>query len=80
MLQDTGLSLDDIEAILHADSVEEWKAIASERLTALDTEIRALQHARTYLEATLLCRFDHPATDCRIMGAEIDRRLASTSA
>jgi hypothetical protein len=23
-----------------------------------------------------LCRYDHPATDCRIMGAEIDRRLA----
>jgi hypothetical protein len=22
-----------------------------------------------------LCRFDHPATDCKIMGAEIDRRL-----
>jgi hypothetical protein len=23
----------------------------------------------------LLCRFDHPLTECRIMGAEIDRRL-----
>jgi len=22
-----------------------------------------------------LCRFDHPLTDCAIMGAEIDRRL-----
>jgi hypothetical protein len=24
-------------------------------------------------------RFDHPATQCHIMSAEIDRRLASTS-
>lgn len=23
------------------------------------------------------CRFDHPATDCTVMGAEIDRRLQS---
>jgi hypothetical protein len=23
------------------------------------------------------CRYDHPASDCKIMGAEIDRRLAS---
>ena len=31
---------------------------------------------RGYLEGALLCRFDHPLTDCSIMGAEIDRRLA----
>jgi hypothetical protein len=23
----------------------------------------------------LLCRFDHPLTECKIMGREIDRRL-----
>jgi hypothetical protein len=45
-------------------------------LELLDAEIERLQLARTWLEAALLCRFDHPATDCRIMGAEIDRRLA----
>ena len=78
MLQDTGLSLEEIEGILTADKVEEWKAIASARLAILDEEIRALEHARSYLEGSLLCRFDHPATDCRIMGAEIDRRLGST--
>jgi hypothetical protein len=27
--------------------------------------------------AALWCRFDHPATDCTVMGAEIDRRLQS---
>jgi hypothetical protein len=27
------------------------------------------------LAGALLCRFDHPATDCKILGAEIDRRL-----
>ena len=25
---------------------------------------------------SLLCRYDHPATDCQVMGAEINRRLA----
>ena len=79
MLQDAGLALDDIDEILHAASVAEWKAIASRRLTALDEQIAQLQHARDLLAGALLCRFDHPATDCNIMGAEIDRRLASPS-
>jgi DNA-binding transcriptional MerR regulator len=77
MLQDAGLSLDDIEGILGAGSVGEWKAIARRRLEALDEEIQRLVDARGYLEGALLCRFDHPATDCRVMGAEIDRRLAA---
>jgi MerR family redox-sensitive transcriptional activator SoxR len=76
MLQDAGLSLDDIAGILDAPDVATWKAIARARLEALDAEIDQLQQARAYLGGALLCRYDHPATDCRIMGAEIDRRLA----
>jgi MerR family redox-sensitive transcriptional activator SoxR len=76
MLQDAGLSLDDIEVILGASTVDEWKAVARERLVALDAEIARLQRARLYLDGALLCRFDHPVTECRVMGAEIDRRLA----
>ena len=75
MLQDAGLSLDDIEGVINAADAGEWKAIGRRRLDALDEEIARLQHAREYLEAALLCRFDHPLTDCAIMGAEIDRRL-----
>ncbi len=75
MLQDAGLALDEIHGILHAATVKEWKAIASRRLEVLDEEIAQLQHAREVLAAALLCRFDHPATDCKVMGAEIDRRL-----
>lgn len=75
MLQDAGLSLDDIEVILGASTVDEWKAVARERLVALDAEIERLQRARAYLDGALLCRFDHPVTECRVMGAEIDRRL-----
>ena len=75
MLQDAGLSLDDIDGILHAASVGEWKEIARGRLDALDDEIARLEHARAYLEGALLCRYDHPVTECKIMGAEIDRRL-----
>jgi len=75
MLQDAGLALDDIGAILHAGTVAEWKAVAGRRLEVLDAQIVQLQHAREVLTAALLCRFDHPATDCKIMGAEIDRRL-----
>jgi hypothetical protein len=36
-----------------------------------------LVQARAYLSGALLCRYDHPATDCKIMGAEIDRRLSA---
>ncbi|MGZ4715453.1 MAG: MerR family transcriptional regulator [Acidimicrobiales bacterium] len=75
MLQDAGLSLDDIEGILSAGSVDEWKPIAEQRLEALDAEIDRLQDARAYLQGALLCRFDHPVTECQVMGAEIDRRL-----
>jgi MerR family redox-sensitive transcriptional activator SoxR len=77
MLQDAGLALDEIAGVLNAKTVTEWKAIARTRLTALDEEIERLQLARDYLAGALLCRFDHPATDCRIMGAEIDRRLTA---
>ncbi len=76
MLQDAGLSLADVNAILNAADISEWKTIAKRRLEALDTEIATLQEARSYLAGALFCRFDHPATDCRVMGAEIDRRLA----
>jgi MerR family transcriptional regulator, copper efflux regulator len=75
MLQDAGLTLDDIAGVLDAAHVADWKAIATERLAALDDEIARLGRARAYLAGALLCRYDHPATDCLIMGAEIDRRL-----
>lgn len=75
MLQDAGLSLDDIAGVLGAARAEEWKAIGRRRLEVLDAEMERLGRARAYLTGALLCRFDHPATDCQIMGAEIDRRL-----
>jgi MerR family redox-sensitive transcriptional activator SoxR len=75
MLQDAGLSLDDIAGILGAEHVDEWKAIGRRRLVELDAQIERLQRARAYLDGALLCRYDHPATDCQIMGREIDRRL-----
>lgn len=77
MLQDAGLTLDDIAVVVGAGAVEEWKAVARERLEALDAEIERLQRARGYLEGALLCRFDHPVTECKVMGAEIDRRLGA---
>ena len=76
MLQDAGLALDEIAGILDARTVADWKAIAAQRLDLVDEEIARLQDARAYLAGALLCRFDHPASDCKIMGAEIDRRLA----
>jgi DNA-binding transcriptional MerR regulator len=79
MLQDAGLSLDDIEGVLNAATVAEWKAIGRERLAALTDEIQRLQRARQYLEGALLCRYDHPLTECKHMGREIDRRLALSS-
>jgi DNA-binding transcriptional MerR regulator len=79
MLQDAGLSLQDIGRVLGAAHVADWKAIARRRLAVLDAEIARLQLAREYLEGALLCRYDHPATDCWIMGQEIDRRLALTA-
>ena len=78
MLQDGGLSLEDIAGILEADDIDEWKAIARTRLAVLDAEIERLQHARTYLRGALGCPHDHPMTECVTMGAEIDRRLETT--
>src|SRR6516164_4428609 len=75
MMQDIGLTLDEVHGVLHAATVTEWKSIAGQRLEALDEQIAQLQHARGLLAAALWCRFDHPATDCNVMGAEIDRRL-----
>ena len=78
MLQDAGLSLDEIQGVLDADDNASWKAIARERLTRLDEEIAQLQHARELLDGALLCRFDHPLDECRVMNDEIERRLATT--
>jgi DNA-binding transcriptional MerR regulator len=77
MLQDAGLALDEIAGILDAPTVADWKTIAARRLDLLDEEIRRLEEARAYLAGALLCRYDHPATDCQVMGAEIDRRLTT---
>jgi MerR family redox-sensitive transcriptional activator SoxR len=79
MLQDAGLALEDIAGILDATDVAEWKAIAARRLELLDEEISRLEQALNYLAGALLCRYDHPATDCNIMGSEIERRLATTA-
>jgi DNA-binding transcriptional MerR regulator len=76
MLQDAGLALAEIAGILGAANISDWKAIARRRLEALDEEIATLLQARAYLSGALHCRYDHPATDCKIMGAEIDRRLS----
>jgi DNA-binding transcriptional MerR regulator len=78
MMQDAELSLDDIAGILGAGSVDEWKDVARRRAEILDAEIERLELARMLLRGALLCRYDHPATECRIMGAEIDRRLGLT--
>jgi DNA-binding transcriptional MerR regulator len=75
MLKDAGLSLEDIDGVLGAATIDEWKAIGRQRLDALETEIARLEHARNYLQAALLCRYDHPVSECAVMGAEIDRRL-----
>src|SRR5262249_52350881 len=72
------LTLDEVCGILNAATAAEWKAIAGQRLAALDEQIAQLQHARGLLAGALWCRFDHPATDCNVMGAEIDRRLGSS--
>ena len=40
MLQDAGLALDDIDGILNAANVREWKAIAARRLEVLDERDR----------------------------------------
>jgi DNA-binding transcriptional MerR regulator len=77
MLQDAGLTLDEVDGILSARTVADWKAIAMARLHELDVEIDRLERARSYLQGALLCRFDHPVCDCAVMGFEIDRRLAA---
>lgn len=79
MLKDAGLSLEDIHGIVNAANIAEWKAIAQRRLDALNDDVARLEHARSCLQGALLCRFDHPLTECAIMGREIDRRLQEHS-
>ena len=76
MLQDAALTLDDIDGILRARRVAEWKVIARERRRALRVEIERLEQMEALLDGALLCRYDHPLSECMIMGHEIDRRLA----
>ncbi|HEY2552230.1 MAG TPA: hypothetical protein VGI64_16805 [Streptosporangiaceae bacterium] len=73
MMQDIGLTLGEVDGILRAATTAEWKPLAGQRL---DARIAQLQQARELLAGALLRPYDHPATDCRAMGAEIDRRLA----
>src|SRR5262249_48640899 len=61
MMQDIGLTLDEVSGILHAATVAEWKAIAGQRLQALDEQIARLHHPPRLLAAPLWCPFDHPA-------------------
>lgn len=75
MLQDSGLALDEIQGVLEAEDNGSWKAIARQRLARLDDDIAKLRHARELLAAALLCRYDHPLDECRVMNDEIDRRL-----
>lgn len=46
------------------------------RVDILDAQIVKLRRSRKLLALALNCPFDHPATDCSAMRAEIDRRLA----
>ena len=78
MLQDAGLSLDDIAGVLDAADVAEWKAIAAGGSGSSTPRSHGCNERGPYLEGALLCRYDHPATECRIMGDEIDRRLATS--
>jgi DNA-binding transcriptional MerR regulator len=75
MMQDIGLSLDEIGGILQAGTTAEWKPIVGRRLAGLDEQIGQLQQARELLAGVLLCPFDHPATECKAMGTEINCRL-----
>ncbi len=79
MLQEAGLTLDEIQAILESGDNAAWKAVAQHRLTALDADIARLIHARELLAASLLCRYNHPLEECKIMNSEIDRRLTHAS-
>ena len=75
MLQDAGLALEDITGILEAATLPNGRPSPGND-SKLSTRDRHIAKARDYLSGALLCRYDHPATDCKIMGAEIDRRLA----
>lgn len=77
VLQDAGLSLEDIAGMVDASDRSAWQEIAAERLTELDAELHRLQRARTYLRGAMQCPYDHPLTECQVMGGEIDRRLAT---
>lgn len=76
-LNDVGLALDEIAGMLDAPTVADWKAIAAPR-RPVPGGYPPYRGAWTYLAGALLCCYDHPATGCQVVGAEINRRLMSS--
>jgi len=71
MMQDTGLGLDEVHGVLHAATAAEWKAIAGQRLAALDEQIAQLQHARELLTTPWLVSGIPIQVPCRsLIGSE----------
>ena len=79
LLQDAGLTLDDIDVVLNARSVAKWKAIALARLEQLEAEMQKLARMHELLQGAVLCRYDHPLSECKVMGRGIDDRLVATA-
>lgn len=77
-LRETGLmSLDDIAAMLAGRSAnQDWHDVVRTRIDSFSTQIERLTAARAYLEHTLHCHRDNPATECPYLGEDIDARLA----
>ena len=72
-----GLALDEIDGVLNAATSRSGRRSPQCASTRSTNRSNACTR-REVLAGALLCRYDHPATDCRIMGAEIDRRLEAT--
>ncbi|MFG1798332.1 MerR family transcriptional regulator [Nocardia sp. NPDC049149] len=77
-LQETGLmSLDDIAAVLAGRAANrDWHDLVRARIDSFEAQIERLTAAREYLEHSLHCHRDLPATECPYLATDIDARLS----
>jgi DNA-binding transcriptional MerR regulator len=73
-----GLPLQTAAAVLDAPGPQ-WRETLRQQIAELDQVIAQAQTAQTFLAHALNCPTEHPARECTIMIATLDRLVAGTS-
>lgn len=78
MAQAMGFSLADIAAVLDGPG-EQWRALLTERIAALDALIAEARATQRFLAHALECRSEHPVRQCPTLTSVLDRKLGGAT-